>query len=143
MHLTTGRLTLSPSDVTAYLACEHLTAQSLQVALGDLPEPPPPGEQAQLVFRKGLEHEEAYLEQLRADGLRVPSELRVERLVRPGAEPARPRHAQQHVRAPGPAPGGQRGLDDDVRAAGRRMPTPTPPSSTFSSTVRPGKRRTD
>jgi predicted RecB family nuclease len=66
-----GRVWLSPSDVTAYLACEHLAAQSLAVARGTLPEPPPPGDQAQLVFRKGLEHEEAYLERLRGDGLRV------------------------------------------------------------------------
>ena len=28
---------LSPSDVTAYLACEHLTALSLQVARGEIP----------------------------------------------------------------------------------------------------------
>ena len=71
MQLLEERVWLSPSDVTAYLACEHLTSLSLQVARGDLPEPPPPGDQAQLVFRKGLEHEEAYLERLRADGLSV------------------------------------------------------------------------
>ncbi|HET7367574.1 MAG TPA: TM0106 family RecB-like putative nuclease [Gaiella sp.] len=71
MQLIEERVWLSPSDVTAYLACEHLTSLSLQVARGDLPEPPPPGDQAQLVFRKGLEHEEAYLERLRADGLSV------------------------------------------------------------------------
>ena len=66
-----GRVWLSPSDVTAYLACEHLTALSLQVAQGSLPEPPPPGDQAELVFRKGLEHEHAYLEWLREQGRSV------------------------------------------------------------------------
>jgi uncharacterized protein len=66
-----GRVWLSPSDVTAYLACEHLTALSRQVAQGELPEPPPPGDQAELVFRKGLEHERAYLERLREQGLAV------------------------------------------------------------------------
>ena len=71
MQVLDGRVWLSPSDVTAYLACEHLTALSLQVAEGSLPEPPPPGDQAELVFRKGLEHERAYLERLRAQGLSV------------------------------------------------------------------------
>jgi uncharacterized protein len=66
-----GRVWLSPSDVTAYLACEHLSALSLEVARGELPEPPPPGDQAELVFRKGLEHERAYLERLRARGQSV------------------------------------------------------------------------
>ena len=73
MQVLDGRVWLSPSDVTAYLACEHLTALSLQVAEGSLPEPPPPGDQAELVFRKGLEHEHAYLERLRAQGLSVAS----------------------------------------------------------------------
>ena len=71
MQVIDGRVWLSPSDVTAYLACTHLTALSLRVARGELPEQPPPGEEAQLVFRKGLEHERAYLERLRADGLSV------------------------------------------------------------------------
>ena len=71
MRVLDGRVWLSPSDVTAYLACEHLTALSLQVARGELPEPPPAGDQAELVFRKGLEHEHAYLAKLRRDGLTV------------------------------------------------------------------------
>jgi predicted RecB family nuclease len=71
MRVHEERVWLSPSDVTAYLACEHLTALSLQVARGVLPEPPSPGEQAELLFRKGLEHEHAYLERLRAQGLSV------------------------------------------------------------------------
>jgi uncharacterized protein len=71
MKLLDGRIWLSPSDVTAYLACEHLTALSLQVARDELSEPPPPGDQAELVFRKGLEHERAYLERLLERGLSV------------------------------------------------------------------------
>jgi predicted RecB family nuclease len=71
MQVLEGRVWLSPSDVTAYLACEHLTALSLRVARDELPEPPPPGDQAELVFRKGLEHEHAYLERLREQGLTV------------------------------------------------------------------------
>ncbi len=71
MQVIDARVWLSPSDVTAYLACEHLTALSLQVAQGELAEPPAPGDEAQLVFRKGLEHEHAYLQHLRDDGLSV------------------------------------------------------------------------
>jgi predicted RecB family nuclease len=65
------RVWLSPSDVTAYLACAHLTRLSLGVARGELEPPGPPGEEAELVFRKGLEHEQAYLARLRAEGRRV------------------------------------------------------------------------
>ena len=57
-------LQLSPSDVTAYLACRHLTALSLRVARGELERPEVEDEQAQLLFRKGLEHEAAYLKSL-------------------------------------------------------------------------------
>jgi predicted RecB family nuclease len=68
MKASNGQVKLSPSDVTAYLACEHLTALSLQVARGDLARPPLENEQAELIFRKGREHEEAYLQKLKDDG---------------------------------------------------------------------------
>src|SRR5215213_5640501 len=68
MHVHDDRLQLSPSDVTAFLACEHLTTLSLASARGELERPEIPNEQAELIFRKGLEHEHAYLESLRAEG---------------------------------------------------------------------------
>ena len=68
MHLQFDRLHLSPSDVTAFLACEHLTTLSLRHARGDIARPDTENEQAELIFRKGLEHERAYLEHLRAEG---------------------------------------------------------------------------
>jgi len=71
MHLHADRLHLSPSDVTAFLACEHLTALSLRHARGEIERPEVPDEQRDLIFRKGLEHERAYLEQLRAEGKSV------------------------------------------------------------------------
>ena len=71
MQLDDGRISLSPSDVTNYLACEHLTTLSLRVARGELEKPEAENEQAALVFRKGLEHEQAYLERLRAEGHEV------------------------------------------------------------------------
>ena len=68
MHVEDDRLQLSPSDVTAFLACEHLTTLSLAQARGELERPEVANEQAELIFRKGLEHEHAYLESLRAEG---------------------------------------------------------------------------
>ncbi len=68
MHHQADRLQLSPSDVTAFLACEHLTTLSLRNARGQIDRPDTENEQAELIFRKGLEHERAYLEQLRAEG---------------------------------------------------------------------------
>jgi len=68
VQLRDASLLLSPSDVTAYLGCEHLTTLSLQVARGELEKPRLENEQAELVFRKGREHEAAYLARLRAEG---------------------------------------------------------------------------
>jgi predicted RecB family nuclease len=70
MRAENGSILLSPSDLTAYLACEHLTALDLQVAHGDFVTAEPT-EQAQLLFAKGLAHEAAYLERLRNEGLDV------------------------------------------------------------------------
>ena len=50
MQRIDGQLLLSPSDVTAYLACPHLTTLELAVAGSELMKPAP-GEQAELVFR--------------------------------------------------------------------------------------------
>jgi predicted RecB family nuclease len=71
MQLKDGRLLLSPSDVTGYLGCEHMTTLSVQVARGELEKPRLVDDQAELVFRKGCEHEAAYLARLRADGKTV------------------------------------------------------------------------
>jgi uncharacterized protein len=68
MRLHDDRMQLSPSDVTAFLACEHLTTLSLAYASGELDKPEVENEQAELIFRKGLEHEHAYFESLRAGG---------------------------------------------------------------------------
>jgi predicted RecB family nuclease len=65
VQLKADRILLSPSDVTGYLACEHLTTLSARVALGALDKPEVEDERAQLVFRKGREHEAAYLQRLR------------------------------------------------------------------------------
>jgi predicted RecB family nuclease len=63
-----GTILLSPSDVTAYLACEHLTQLELKVARGEIVKPDAEDTQAELIRRKGEEHERGYLAQLLADG---------------------------------------------------------------------------
>ena len=66
-----GRLTFSPSDLTAFLSCSHLTSLETAVARGTLPRPGADDPQAELIRRKGEEHERAYLAELHARGLRI------------------------------------------------------------------------
>ncbi len=68
MHIKDGRLSFSPSDVTGFLACEHLVSLELAVARGELVKPAVVDEQSELVKRKGIEHEEAYRDRLVAEG---------------------------------------------------------------------------
>ncbi len=68
MRAENSVLSFSPSDVTAYLECEHLTQLGLKAALGEIAKPHVEDAQAELIRRKGEEHERAYLEQLLADG---------------------------------------------------------------------------
>jgi predicted RecB family nuclease len=71
MQLRDGQLVFSPSDLSAFLACPHLTSLQVAVAYGREPKPFRPNPHADLIRRKGDEHEEAYLERLRADGKRI------------------------------------------------------------------------
>jgi len=63
-----GDLLLSPSDLTAYLACEHLTQLELRVARGRFERPHPDDPQGDLIRRLGEEHEARYLLRLRDEG---------------------------------------------------------------------------
>ena len=71
MHFDDDRLWLSPSDLMSHLACAHLTTLELAVARGRIPTPQVDNPQAELVARKGDEHEEAYLHELLAAGKSV------------------------------------------------------------------------
>jgi uncharacterized protein len=68
MQQLADRIFLSPSDLNAYLECEHLTQLELAVARGELERPADENPQAELVRRKGEDHEAAYLAQLILDG---------------------------------------------------------------------------
>lgn len=66
-----GSFLLSPSDLTAYLACPHLTTLSLEVALGERARPYAREALAALIAQKGDLHEARYLEFLRDEGRQV------------------------------------------------------------------------
>ena len=77
----------SPSLLNSFLECEHLVALELHVARGELERPHVDNPQAQLIRRKGDEHEAAYLDALRAGGKHVvePRDADdAERLIREG-----------------------------------------------------------
>ena len=63
-----GGLVVSPTDLTNFLACRHLTQLDLAVALGTL-APPAADDEALAVLRdRGLAHERDHVERLRAAG---------------------------------------------------------------------------
>ncbi len=58
----------SPLDLAGFTACEHLTQLELDVVLGEATRPSFENAYADLIRRKGEEHERAFLEELRAAG---------------------------------------------------------------------------
>src|SRR5688572_16989532 len=86
MQRTDGRLIFSPSDLNAFLACPHLTTLQLAVARGEFKKPYRLNLHADLIRRKGEEHERRYLEDLRAKGKRI-------------AEPATAAKTEEAIRA--------------------------------------------
>ncbi|MBB2987103.1 uncharacterized protein FHW14_002268 [Terracoccus luteus] len=71
MQRIDGRLVLSPTDLTKHVACPHVTTLDLEALQGGQRPSTGPDDALNLVFAKGLEHEYAYLAQLRAQGLVV------------------------------------------------------------------------
>ena len=67
MERRDGQILFSPSDLSGFLACEHLTA----LELAGTPKPDRDDPQVDLIRRKGEEHERAYLESLHAAGTTV------------------------------------------------------------------------
>ena len=72
MHHANGQLLFSATDLSRYLACNHLTSLRRRVAFGEL-EPPPPYDdpRAEVLRQRGLEHEQRLLEQLATEGRTV------------------------------------------------------------------------
>jgi predicted RecB family nuclease len=63
-----GRLLFSPSDLGNFVACEHLTQLEVAVAHGGRTRPSVENAFAELIQRKGAEHEQAFLDALRGAG---------------------------------------------------------------------------
>jgi uncharacterized protein len=70
MQLQGGRLVYSASDLNNYLECGHLVALERNVALGALLRPERRAT-AELIAKKGLEHEQRYLDRLRIEHAEV------------------------------------------------------------------------
>src|SRR5262245_49186370 len=71
-----GTVELSPSDLSAHLACAHLTTLDLRAARSEIVKPKPVSAHGDLIRRKGHEHEVAYLEALVAAArsiVRIPT----------------------------------------------------------------------
>jgi predicted RecB family nuclease len=66
-----GGLVVSPTDLTNYLACRHLTTLDLAAAHGLLAVPERYDEALELLRERGFHHERAYLAELRAAGFSV------------------------------------------------------------------------
>jgi uncharacterized protein len=71
MQQLNHRLLFSPSDLGSFLACEHLTQLELAVALREGRRPSYENSYAELLRRKGQEHEQAFLATLRDAGRSV------------------------------------------------------------------------
>src|SRR3954462_7159758 len=68
MQRVDGTLIFSPSDLQKFVDCEHLTRLQVRVCDGDLVAPSRDDQELDLLRRKGMEHERAWLERLRSEG---------------------------------------------------------------------------
>jgi uncharacterized protein len=94
MQVHADRVHLSPTDLVNFLGCAHCTVLD-RYQLNSSPLPRTFSDSDRLLAQKGKEHEQAYLDRLRADGVKVatisreddvdPAELTLE-TMRAGAE---------------------------------------------------------
>jgi uncharacterized protein len=71
MQCLGGQLVCSPSDLASFVACEHLTQLELAIALEGGRRPAVENAYADLIQRKGIEHEARFLDTLEGGGRRV------------------------------------------------------------------------
>src|SRR2546427_8885150 len=71
MRFVDGAAVYSPSDLTGYLACDHLLSLELRAMVGELIRPERDDPELAVLSRRGLEHETRYLDQLRSEGRTV------------------------------------------------------------------------
>jgi predicted RecB family nuclease len=68
-----GHLVLSATDLSNFLSCRHRTALEMAAARGTRRKPKWDDPLLDLLFKRGLEHEKAYVESLQADGRQIVS----------------------------------------------------------------------
>jgi predicted RecB family nuclease len=66
-----GTVTLSATDLANHLSCRHLTTVDLRLAKGEIAEPSWENPHLRVLQQRGFEHEKAYIEWLRSQGLGV------------------------------------------------------------------------
>ena len=71
MRIRQNAVTLSATDLANHLSCRHLTTLDLSLAKGEVAEPSIENPHLLVLQQRGLEHEKAYIEQLRSKGLSV------------------------------------------------------------------------
>ena len=71
MKLDGNRLRLAASDLANHLGCRHFTNLDRLVAIGSLKAPSWRDPSAEVMQKRGLEHERQYLEHLKSSGLNV------------------------------------------------------------------------
>jgi predicted RecB family nuclease len=71
MKLLSGELRLAATDVSNHLACRHLTALELRVALGEIQPPDWRSPDLRIIQELGFQHEARYLKALAGQGLKV------------------------------------------------------------------------
>ena len=71
MQFLDGRLIVSPSDLTGFLECEHLTQQELAAARGEIERPERKDPELEVLSKRGLEHEARHLVELRTSRQKV------------------------------------------------------------------------
>ena len=92
MQLIDGKPVFSATDLVGYLACEHLTALERAALAGLVKRPMREDRELDMIRRRGIQHEERYLRDLRALGGRVQTierrddEERGDRIRRQAAE---------------------------------------------------------
>src|SRR5690242_19356818 len=71
MQFLDGGLIVSPSDLTGFLECEHLTQQELAAARGEMERPDRKDPVLEVLAKRGLEHEARHLVELRTSRQKV------------------------------------------------------------------------
>ena len=71
MKASSGDFLLSASDLSNHLACRHLTSLDFGVAVGERSAPEWRSPDLWVLQKRGLEHENAYVAYLAAQGLSV------------------------------------------------------------------------